>query len=162
MCAWIAWIWSSSPSNHPRPDHAPIVIVIQSERLKHSISPGNQSAKHPDSGCFGISGVVIGSALSKGWRSGPEAFRAGHFLRLDRNRKQRMKSLWHPGYSYSKLFFKNTIKVIRFGPKNFLPQTYSQLWLLIHYINNFLRRPGVRYQQDGNRGETPKTGYIQK
>ena len=118
--------------------------------------------KHPDSGCFGISGVVIGSALSKGWRSGPEAFRAGHFLRLDRNRKQRMKSLWHPGYSYSKLFFKNTIKVIRFGPKNFLPQTYSQLWLLIHYINNFLRRPGVRYQQDGNRGETPKTGYIQK
>ena len=32
-------------------------------------------------GCFGISGVVIGSALSKGWRSGPEAFRAGHFLR---------------------------------------------------------------------------------
>ena len=32
-------------------------------------------------GCFGISGVVIGSALSKGWRCGPEAFRAGHFLR---------------------------------------------------------------------------------
>ena len=24
-------------------------------------------------------------------------FRAGHFLRLDRNRKPRMKSLWHPG-----------------------------------------------------------------
>ena len=23
---------------------------------------------------------------------------AGHFLRLDRNRKPRMKSLWHPGY----------------------------------------------------------------
>ena len=23
---------------------------------------------------------------------------AGHFLTLDRNRKQRMKSLWHPGY----------------------------------------------------------------
>ena len=23
----------------------------------------------------------------------------GHFLRLDRNRKARMKSLWHPGYS---------------------------------------------------------------
>ena len=27
-----------------------------------------------------------------------EVFRAGHFLRLDRNRKPRMKSLWHPGY----------------------------------------------------------------
>ena len=86
------------PSNHPRSDHAPIVIVIQSEHLKHSISPRNQSAKHPDSGCFGISGVVIGSALSKGWRSGPQAFRAGHFLGLDRDRKPRMKSLWHPGY----------------------------------------------------------------
>ena len=61
-------IWSSSPSNHPRPHHAPIVIVIQSEHLKHSTSPRNQSAEHPDSGCFGISGVVIGSALSKGWR----------------------------------------------------------------------------------------------
>ena len=74
----------------PRSEHAPIVIVIHSEHLKNSISPRNQSAKHPDSGCFGISGVVIGSALSKGWRSGPEAFRAGHFLRLDRNRKPRM------------------------------------------------------------------------
>ena len=31
-------------------------------------------------------------------RSGEnKAFRAGHFLRLDRNRKPRMKSLWHPG-----------------------------------------------------------------
>ena len=83
----------------PRPDHAPIVIVIQSEHLKQSISPKNQSAKHPDSGCFSISGVVIGSALSKGWRSGPEAFRTGHFLRLDRNRKPRMESLRHPGYA---------------------------------------------------------------
>ena len=26
--------------------------------------------------------VVIGSALSKGWRFGPEAFRVGHFLTL--------------------------------------------------------------------------------
>ena len=26
-----------------------------------------------------------------------EAFRAGHFLRQDQNRKPRMKSLWHPG-----------------------------------------------------------------
>ena len=99
ICGWILWIWSLSPSKHPCPDHAPIVIVIQSEHLKHSVSPRNQSAKHLDSGCFGISGVVIGSALSKGWRSGPEAFRAGHFLRLDRNRKPRMKSLWHPRYT---------------------------------------------------------------
>ena len=60
------------------PDHAAIVIVIQSERLKHSTSPKNQSANHPGSGCLGISGVVVGSALSKGSRSGPEAFRAGH------------------------------------------------------------------------------------
>ena len=44
-----------------------------------------------------LTGVVIGSALSKGWQSGPEAFREGHFLRLDRNRKPLMKSLWHPG-----------------------------------------------------------------
>ena len=50
---------------------------------------------------FNISRVVIGSTLSKGWRSGPEAFRAGHFLRLDRNRKPRMKSLWNPGYFIS-------------------------------------------------------------
>ena len=78
---WIVCIRSLSPSSHPRSDHAPIVIVTQSEHLKHSISPRNQSAKHPDSGCFGISGVVIGSALSNRWRSGPEAFRAGHFLR---------------------------------------------------------------------------------
>ena len=42
-----------SPSKHPRPDHAPIVVVIQSEHLKYSISQRNQSAKHPDSGCFG-------------------------------------------------------------------------------------------------------------
>ena len=91
MCTWIV-------SNHQRPDHAPIVIVIQSERLKHSMSPRNQSAKHPDSGCFSISGVVIGSALSKEWRSGSEAFRAGHFLRLNRNRKPLMKSLQQPGY----------------------------------------------------------------
>ena len=83
MCAWIVWIWSLSPSKNPPPDHAPIVIVIQSEHLKHSISPRDQSAKHPDSGCFGMSGVVTGSALSKGWRSGPEALRAGLFLRLD-------------------------------------------------------------------------------
>ena len=61
------------------PDHAPFVIVIHSERLKHSTSPRNQSEKHPDSGCLGISGVVIGLALSKGSLSGPEAFRAGHF-----------------------------------------------------------------------------------
>ena len=86
-----------SPSEHPRPDHSPIVIVIQSAHLKHSTSPRNQPAKHPDSGCFAISGVVIGSAPSKGWRSGPEAFRARHFLRLDRNQKLCMKSLWHPG-----------------------------------------------------------------
>ena len=27
-----------------------------------------------------------------------KTFRAGHFLRLDRNRKPRLKSLWHPHY----------------------------------------------------------------
>ena len=73
MCAWII-------SNHPHPDHAPVVIVIQSEQLNYSISPRNQSAKHPESGCFSTSGVVIGLALSKRWHSGPEAFRVGHFL----------------------------------------------------------------------------------
>ena len=79
-----------------RPEHAPIVIVIQSEHLKHSISPRNQSAKHPDSGCFGVRWVVIGSALSKEWRSGPEAFPACHLLRLDRNRKPGMTKPLEP------------------------------------------------------------------
>ena len=99
-CALGLFGFTFSPSNHPRPDHAPIVSVIQSEHLKYSISPRNQSAKHPDSGCFGISGVAIGSVLSQGWRYGPEALRAAdHFLRLDRNwnRKPRMKSLSHRG-----------------------------------------------------------------
>ena len=59
-------------------------------------SPKNQSAKHPDPACLGISGFVIGSALSKGSRSGPEAFRAGHFE--DSKRETALKSLWHPGY----------------------------------------------------------------
>ena len=52
--------------------------------------------KHPDSGCLRISGVVIGSALSKGSRSGPEAFRAGHFA--DSKPETALKSLSHPGY----------------------------------------------------------------
>ena len=81
MCAWIVWIRSLSPSNHPRSDHAPIVIVIQSEHLKYSISPRNQSAKHPDSVCFGISGVVIGSALSKGMALWARGFSRGSLFR---------------------------------------------------------------------------------
>ena len=28
ICAWIVWIRSLSPLNHPRSDHAPIVTVI--------------------------------------------------------------------------------------------------------------------------------------
>ena len=32
-----------------------------------------------------------------------KTFRAGHFLRLNRNRKRRMKSLWHPGYEMNRL-----------------------------------------------------------
>ena len=62
------------------PDHAHIVIIIQSERLKHSTSAKNQSAKHLDSGCLGIRGVVIGSALSKVSRFGPEAFCTSHLF----------------------------------------------------------------------------------
>ena len=123
MCAWILWIWSLSPSKHPRPYHAPIVIVIQSEHLKHSVSPRNQSAKHPDSGCFGISGVVIGSALSKVWRSGSEAFREGHFLRLDRNQKPRMKSIWHPGYTPPDLLARISKPVER---KKIRPDLFSE------------------------------------
>ena len=30
-----------------------------------------------------------------------KTFRAGHFLRLDQNRKPRMKSLWHPGQDFT-------------------------------------------------------------
>ena len=43
--------------------------------MKHSTSPRNQSAKNSNFGCF-KGGVVIGSALSKGWRSGPSRFAA--------------------------------------------------------------------------------------
>ena len=132
MCAWIVWIWSLSPSNHPRSDHAPIVIVIQSEHLKQSISPRNQSAKHPDSRCFGINGVVIGSALSKGWCSGPEAFRAGHFLRLDWNWKPRMKSLWHPGYKVARnCESKNCLLVVWMGGRS--------VGRTVTWLPNFLR-----------------------
>ena len=77
ICSWIVWIWSLSPSNYARPDHAPIVVVIQSEHLKHSISPERQSAKHKDSGCFGIKrgcnwlGAMKGIALwSRGFSRG--------------------------------------------------------------------------------------------
>ena len=79
MCAWIVWIRSLSPSNHSRSDHEPIVIVIQSEHLKHSISPRNQSAKpkHLDSGCFWYKrgcnwlGAIKGMALwSRGFSRG--------------------------------------------------------------------------------------------
>ena len=42
--------------------------------------------------CCNWLGAIKGMAL---WSRG---FRAGHFLGLDRNRKPRMKSLWHPGY----------------------------------------------------------------
>lgn len=48
---------------------------ISKEQAKH-----NLQAQHPDSGCFGMSGVVICLALSKGWHSDPEAFQVGHFL----------------------------------------------------------------------------------
>ena len=37
--------------------------------------------------------------------SGEVAFRAGHFFRLDRNGKPRMKSLWHAGYPQIYLAF---------------------------------------------------------
>ena len=56
---------------------APIVIVIQSGHLKHSISPEKQSAKHKDSGFFGIKrgcnwlGAMKGIALwSRGFSRG--------------------------------------------------------------------------------------------
>ena len=32
------------------------------------------------------------------YRRHEKTFRAGHFLRLNRNRKPRIKSLWHPGH----------------------------------------------------------------
>ena len=74
ICAWIVWIRSLSPSNHPRSDHAPIVIVIQSEHLKLSISPRNQSAKFwmfwYKRGCNWL-GAIKGMALwSRGFSRG--------------------------------------------------------------------------------------------
>ena len=63
--------------------HICSVIIYPLEKAIHCIGTSVICNKqHPDSGCFGISGVVISSALSKGWRSGVEAFCAGHFLRL--------------------------------------------------------------------------------
>ena len=74
ICAWIVWIRCLSPSNHPRSDHAPIVIVIQSEHLKLSISPRNQSAKFwmfwYKRGCNWL-GAIKGMALwSRGFSRG--------------------------------------------------------------------------------------------
>ena len=74
ICAWIVWIRSLSPSNHPRSDHAPIVIVTQSEHLKHSIPPRNQSAKFwmfwYKRGCNWL-GAIKGMALwSRGFSRG--------------------------------------------------------------------------------------------
>ena len=63
--------------------HICSVIIYPLEKTIHCIGTSSICKKqHPDSGCFGISGVVLSSALSKGWRSGVEAFCAGHFLRL--------------------------------------------------------------------------------
>ena len=46
---------------------------------------------------------VFGRGRRHERRSREKAFRAGHFLRLHRNRKPRTKSLWRPGYSTSRL-----------------------------------------------------------
>ena len=51
--------------------------------------------------------------------------RAGHFLRLDRNRKPRMKSLWHPGYDpHGRV------------PRHGLRTTYKKSVLLLAHILN--------------------------
>ena len=55
-------------------------------------------------GASSAAGRLVFSLRSKTRAAKPreKTFRAGHFLRLDRNRKPRMKSLWHPGYSFSR------------------------------------------------------------
>ena len=50
------------------------IRVFETFDLRHL-----QGTNQQNIGYFSISGVVIGSALSKGSRTVPEAFRAGHF-----------------------------------------------------------------------------------
>ena len=49
-----------------------------------------------------VSRVRLGTSFCrpKAEDTSSEAFREGHFLKTDWNRKPRMKSLWHPGYSH--------------------------------------------------------------
>ena len=64
-------------------------------------------------GTRGFFSCVMGSFVlsAEGWtdtsgeaaRKNLEAFRAFHFLRLDQNRKLRMKSLWHPERLYEQV-----------------------------------------------------------
>ena len=55
-------------------------------------------------GASSAAGRLVFSLRSKTRAAKPreKTFRAGHFLRLDRNRKPRMKSLWYPGYSFAR------------------------------------------------------------
>ena len=46
----------------------------------------------------GCLACVASVSVSFGAKKTRGTFRAGHFLRLDRNRKSRLKSLWHPNY----------------------------------------------------------------
>ena len=79
-CSWIVWNRSLSPSNHPRPSSRSYCHCYLFRAFEASDISKEPTSKTSRFWMFGyISGVVIGLALSKGSRSGPEAFRAGHF-----------------------------------------------------------------------------------
>ena len=50
-----------------------------------------QAVVRSQSGPTDLTVLTIGSALSKGWRSGPEAFRAGHYKDLTETGKRTRK-----------------------------------------------------------------------
>ena len=62
---------------------------------------------------------------------------AGHFLRLHRNRKPRMKSLWHPGYTLSYSTLKNEIARLCVKPHRPPPLIFRFCFLIIRFRSCF-------------------------
>ena len=62
---------------------------------------------------------------------------AGHFLRPHRNRKPRMKSLWHPGYTLSYSTLKNEIARLCVKPHRPPPLIFRFCFLIIRFRNCF-------------------------
>ena len=70
MCAWIVWIWFLSPSNHPCPDHLPIVIVIQLEHWNIQHLQGTNQQNIQILGCNWLSAIKGMALWSRGFSRG--------------------------------------------------------------------------------------------